>query len=276
MIRFDSPPVHLLDLEKKTGQNGKTAYFSYLPPGAEGTMRSPRAGITLLRWSDRATAPWGKPSQFEYHTLHEEIFVLTGALNFNNLYSVNAPGYQNHPPFWVHPTNFWAVGDLTMLMRGDTDPIVQFQDIPQSWNGVEGFAAAKPTRCTGVSKLQMDDIPWAAIMGRGGDATGLMAKRLWDDRDDGWTTWMMKVKPGWRSSGPAVSVSGGGDEIYVVEGDLSVGWAANAALRPSGYLCAAHAFTDGAGAMSSIGGATFVRWTRGAEHAWKVEPALSS
>jgi hypothetical protein len=268
MFRYDAVPVIMNTLEKKKSKRGPSTYWGVIPPGGEGSMTTPKAGIGTLFWPNGCNEAWGKSGQFEYHTLHEEIFVLAGALNFDNQYKISALGYMNHPPFWLHPTNFSAEGDLTMLMRDCHAPIVQFEDIPDNWNRVEYFASGSPTRCHGVTKLQLDDLPWIDLHTATGLPTGLKAKRIWDDLDDGWITWLMRAPPNWASPGPLNRVSGG-DEIYVIDGDLTLGRPERPVLGASGYVCDAHQLADGAGALSSRAGATFIRWTRGAQPIWR-------
>ncbi len=274
MHRYESPPVHLLALERKLSPKGPTWSYPYTPPGGEGDMKNAKSGISLLFWPAGWTQPWGKPNQFEYHTLHEEIFFLSGTMNFGNVYKIAAPGYLNHPPFWKHVTNFFVEKDngmVTMLMRSGTQPVVQLENFPQDWDGQCGFAPA--SRSIGTRNLQLDDLPWLPLRSRGGGETGLEAKRLGEDRDDGWTTWLMRVPAGWQTRGPAVTRPGG-DELYVVEGDLVLGPPTRTALRKSGYVCRASTIGDGDGYLSSVGGATFVRWTRGAEGIWHVPPQV--
>ncbi len=274
MRRYDQAPIHVLDQPKKMAQRGPTWSYTVTPQGGEGSMKTPQSYISLMMWPAGWTQPWGAPHELEYHTLHEEIFFLTGTMDFGGYYSIKALGYLNHPPFWNHATNFFATKDngmVTMLYRGGNQPIVQFEPIPENWDGRPGFAP--PTRSIGTRNLQVDDVPWFNLMTKAGADTGLKAKRIAEDRDDGWTTWVMQAPKGWKAKGPPVAAKGG-DEIYVIEGDLAWGGANVGLLRASGYVCDSTTIKDGAGALSSKDGALFVRWTRGAEALWQVAPQV--
>ena len=270
MRRFDCSPVHLLDQPRQQSPGKPTYYFHVTPPGGEGSINSPKSGISLLFWPAGHTQPWGQPDEFEYHTLHEEIFFLSGAMHFGDYYTIKALGYLNHPPFWKHATNFYVdkdAGLLTMLSRGGEQPVVQLEKIPPDWNGQASFAP--PTRSIGTRSLQFDDIAWTPLFARAGEPTGLLAKRISEDRDDGWTTWLMQAPRGWRDGAPR-SAASGGDEIYVIEGDLTL--PSGASLRKSGYVCDAHQLIGGA--MGSTNGALFIRWTKGADTLWRVSPQV--
>ena len=251
-------------------KTGPTWSYTVTPPGGEGSIKSPKSAISLLFWPAGWTQPWGKPDELEYHTLHEEIFFLSGTMHFDKWYSIRALGYLNHPPFWKHVTNFYVDKDdglLTMLYRGGQQPIVQLEKIPVNWNGEPYFAPA--TRSIGTRNLQLDDMSWAPLTTRAGAETGLLSKRIAEDRDDGWTTWLMKAPPGWKARTPMQKAQGG-DEIYVIDGDLDLGNGAK--LHKSGYVCNTREIAEGA--MASTGGVLFVRWTKGADVLWRVAPQV--
>lgn len=235
------------------------------------TMTEPAGGLSILYWPDGFGVPWGSPQQLEYHILHEEIFVLTGSIRFDGWYRVDARGYLNHPPFWVHPTNFWAEGELTMLMRTHTDPVVQFEQIPAGWDGTEFLATGKPSASRGVSALQLSDLKWSEVSDRSGRPTGLSARWIWDDDDDRWTSWLMTVPAGWTADASTMA-SSGGDEFFVLDGALQVSGPEPVRLDAYGYACQNDGplFPD-ASAWTAPTGATFIRWTRGAE--WGRRPA---
>lgn len=270
MHRIDRDPVAWDDLPDKTSPGGGFTFRTLATNGPDAGMAIPRSTVTVLLWPDGTTAPWGSPNQLEYHTLHEEIFVLQGALCFDHWYRLNAPAYCNHPPFWLHPTNFWAEGDLVMLLRESHDPVVQLQSIPKDWDGTESYARGKPTQAVrGVSRLQLDALPWEPIMTRGGDPTGIEAKRIWDDLDDGWVTWLMRVPPQWSLPERSDS-SPGGDEVFVIEGDLRIVHRGKAVVLTSyGFAADTSSFGASAGWASSHG-CVFVRWTKQASSVWAV------
>ncbi len=274
MRRYDQSPIHLLDQPKRLSDRGPTWSHNVTPKGGEGGMKAPKSGISLLMWPAGWTQPWGQSGQFEYHTLHEEIFFLTGTMNFDNHYTVKALGYINHPPFWKHCTNFFVEkndGMVTMLMRSGHQPVVQLNPIPDGWDGRPTFAPA--TRSIGTRNLQLDDLDYVPLRTQAGEDTGVRAKRVAEDRDDGWTTWVMVVPPGWSAKTAPVTAKGG-DEIYLIQGDLTLGGDAAATLKESGYVCDSAQIREGKGTMSSKGGALFVRWTKGAEGVWRVAPQV--
>ena len=121
MQRYDCAPVHLLETEKRLSTRGPTHSYGVTPPGGKGDTYNATSGISLLFWPPGWTQPHGKPDEFEYHTLHEEIFFLSGTMHFDKWYSVKSPGYINHPPMWKHPTNFASILDGTSntLMIGE-------------------------------------------------------------------------------------------------------------------------------------------------------------
>ena len=271
MRRYDCAPVMLLEQKREMAKNGgPTWHYTVTPTGGEGSIKTPQSYVSLMFWPAGWTQPWGKPDQFEYHTLHEEIFFLSGTMNFGGYYSIKALGYCNHPPFWLHATNFYVEkndGLLTMLYRGGQQPIVQLQNIPKDWDGRPYFAPA--TRSIGTRNLQLDDLAWASLKTRENVDTGLLYKRVAEDRDDGWTTWLMKAPPRWTAP-KGVRQAPGGDEIYVIEGDLAL--KGGGLLRKSGYVCNTSEIIEGT--MASVSGALFVRWTKGADALWNVAPQV--
>src|SRR3954463_12676248 len=108
MKRFASPLVNLADRPEIPGRIGKGAWTKRIATNSEeaaASMKIPNSGVSYFHWEPGHSQPHGSPTQLEYHTLHEEIFVLEGSIHFDNWYTMTAPAYMNHPPFWVHPTN---------------------------------------------------------------------------------------------------------------------------------------------------------------------------
>jgi hypothetical protein len=272
MRRYDAPPVHLLEQPRIAMPDQPRHYHTYQAPGGAGSATEPESHISLLSWPSDFRRPWGAEDEFERHQLHEEIFVLTGALVFGPWYRVDALGYFNHPPFWPHVTAHGpdpSAGLVTLLYRGGMPANVQFEKIPADWDGRP--MPTPPTKSLGTRDLQLDDIAWFALTRRDGLATGLEAKRIAEDRDDGWTTWLMRAPPGWSAAAEPLTAEGG-DEIYVIEGDLTLGRRQGATLTTSGYVCDSKQIAEGAGTLSSRDGALFVRWTKHAERIWRVAP----
>jgi hypothetical protein len=76
-------------------QDSATDAITYVPEIPAGYRR--RAEVEYRR-----TYPAGR---FEYHTCHEEGFILAGRYHFGGWYDWNALSYLNHPPTWVHPAD---------------------------------------------------------------------------------------------------------------------------------------------------------------------------
>jgi hypothetical protein len=270
MKRFASPLVNRADIPRIPGRLGSGAWSQRLASNTEesaASMKIPNSYVTYIQWDPGHSQPHGGPTQLEYHTLHEEIFILQGSIHFGVWYSMTAPAYMNHPPFWVHPTDFRAGEDgLVMLMRLTADPIVQFEEIADGWEGVEYYATGKPTRCKGVTKLQLDDLPWQSVRRIDGSDTDIDGKYVWFDDDDGWLTWLMRVPAGWSGAGEMRSVPGS-DEMYVLEGDLTLDRGGGPMRLTGGsYYCDPDTFVDAGSAERSENGCTLIRWTRGADH----------
>ena len=271
MKRINRAPVQAQDIPPQISSRAGFEYRTLASNAATADMRTPRCTTTLMTWPDGMTAPWGSARELEYHTLHEEIFVLAGALCFDHWYRLDAPAYCNHPPFWVHPTNFWAEGELVMLMRASLDPIVQLEAVPPEYVGEDFYAPGKPTYATyGVSHLQLDDLPWRPVLRRDGEATGIMGKRIWADADDHWVTWLMRVPSGWALSAADLRWAGG-DEVFVLEGSIQILHQGSAArLERHGFMAETSEFTASAG-WSSESGCLFIRWMKNADAAWCVD-----
>lgn len=259
MQRCASKPVNLADVDPRIAPTGGYRYWTLAHNESELSMTVGRRGISIVRWEDGFSNPHGTARQLEYHPLHEEIFVLEGAIRFGDAYSVTAPGYKNHPPFWLHPTVQTAVGQLTLLVRTSIDPAVMFAELPDAWDAIEGFAPGTPTRCEGVTRLQLDALAWRPVERVDGEPAGFEAKRIYDDADDGWVTWLMRVPAGWRGTGPRREFRGG-DELYVLEGDLTLD---AGRLDAETYFCDPDRWVDGGEAESSDAGCLAIRWSRG-------------
>jgi hypothetical protein len=260
MKRLHTAPINLADLPDLVSPRGYLFKRVVQGETAEG-LKGSRVSMTVISWPDGYCVPHGEAHQFEIHNLAEEIFVLKGGIAFDHWYAMDALAYMNHPPYWVHPTVQRAVGDLVMLLKTSYDATVEFMDIPENWDGVEFFAP--PTRSEGVTKLQLDDLPWQAVLGPDGSPSGMDAKQIWVDRDDGWVTWLMRVPPGWQGSGPRRELPGG-DELFVLEGDFTVAYDGAQRLTANGYFCEPDRFVDGGAIERSDQGCLAIRWTKGA------------
>ncbi|MCC6791887.1 MAG: hypothetical protein IT336_09385 [Thermomicrobiales bacterium] len=198
---------------------------------------------------------------FEYHTAHEEIFLLDGYLKFGDWYDWRPLGYINHPPFWVHPADQKTDVGATMLVKYDGVMDFGFEPIPDGWDGQEYVAAAATHRSPvpGVSNATVNDIPWEPVFLPGDRAMGFDAKRLSDDPESGWTTWLMRAPAGWRTEGGRVRV--GGEEIFLLEGDLTIDGVGS--LEGRGYYCDPERTITG---KSSEQGCLAIRWTQGGDY----------
>ena len=265
MKRVDQAPVAWESLPEQVDARVGFRYRTLAAGPGAGDLRAHRSVTSLLQWSDGMGRPWGRADELEMHPLHEEIFVLTGTLLFDDWYRLDAPVYLNHPPFWAHPTNFRAEGELTMLVRDHFDPVVQLTPIPTDYRGQDFFVPGRPTRArAGVQRLELDELPLSRIHDASGRDTGIAVRRVWEDLDDDWVTWLMDVPAGWSLPGPGVSLPGG-DELFIVVGDLSFDYrGVPSRLTRYGFAADCTSFPLGRN-WRSEGGCRFVRWTRGAD-----------
>ncbi|MCS6802725.1 MAG: hypothetical protein RMM58_00665 [Chloroflexota bacterium] len=217
----------------------KTLVLTY-PPG------------TRSRFADRG---------FEYHSCHEEIFLLDGYLQFGDWYDWSALGYINHPPYWVHPADQRTAVGATMLVKIDGPVDFGFEPIPPNWDGREYFAAAAPTisRARPVRNVMLNDIPWERVSLPDGRDMGFEAKHLYDDPESGWTTWLMRAPAGWRTQGGRIRE--GGEEIFLLEGDLTIEGVGRLVGRS--YYCDPDKTITG---KWTERGCVAIRWTRGGDY----------
>ena len=198
---------------------------------------------------------------FEYHSCHEEIVLLEGHLEFGPWYSCRALAYLNHPPYWVHPADQRTAVGATMLVRIEGPVDFGFEPIPPDWDGVEYLSAAAPvrSRARGVSRVELDDLPWEPVTLPDGQPVGIEAKHLWDDPDDGWVTWLMRAPAGWHTRGGRIR--SGGEELFLLEGDLTIEGVGE--LSGRSYYCDPDRIVTGKATRS---GCLAIRWTRGGDY----------
>ncbi|MGH8965541.1 MAG: DUF4437 domain-containing protein [Actinomycetes bacterium] len=203
--------------------------------------------------------------RFEYHTCHEELFVLRGTFKFDDWYEIRNFGYFNHPPFWLHPAHQHAPDGVDLFIKNSAPVDFLYTPIAEDWDKREYLAEGYPhkTRSRPVTRVEMADIPWEPVLDPAGGRTGMEGKHLWDDLDEGWTTWLMRVPEGWSGTGPAQAMAGG-DEFLVLEGDLTVDRGGRTAeLTAMSYLCDPEQFVYPGAGTGSNEGCLAIRWTRG-------------
>src|SRR5262249_30720168 len=99
-----------------------------------------------------------------------------------------------------------------------------------------------------------------------GTNAGYEAKSVYFDDDDGWLTWLMRVPAGWSGQGPVRRLPGA-DEMYVVDGDLTLDRGDGPLQLTAGsYFCDPDQLVDGGSSERSDKGCLAIRWTRGANH----------
>lgn len=224
-------------------------FLLYLPAGY-GRPEEARA---------RQTHPLGR---FETHSCHEEIFNLGGQYHFGPWYEFPDLGYLNHPPHWVHPADQSTNTGVLLLIKNSIPVDFEFCPIPDKWDGVEGYMdpiSGQISGKDGVKMLDTKSVPWQPLHTQEGLELGLEAKQLWHDRESNWRTWILRGPSGWTSPIEARESADGGDEMFLLDGDLE---------HPSyGKLSAPSYYCDPTrilfGGESTKNGFQAIRWTRG-------------
>lgn len=197
--------------------------------------------------------------RFEYHTCHEEGFILDGSVDFGGWYPWQALAYLNHPSTWVHPSDQCAPDGAMLIMKLSGPLDFAYVDIPEEWDRREyPFDPQRAGPHRGTSSQPVD-----TAAGGGMDASGRRWQRMWVDVVGGWTTWVLQLGAGWRGRGDGWAADGG-DEIFVVSGDLRTRIDGQLVhLRQGDYVCAPDRFEDGGASEGSDEGCVAIRWTRG-------------
>ncbi|MFN8534375.1 MAG: hypothetical protein U0556_12620 [Dehalococcoidia bacterium] len=200
---------------------------------------------------------------FEYHTCHEENFLLRGTADFAGWYGWESLGYLMHPPYWWHPAGYRFPSGAEILIKLDAPVDFTFREIPSDWDRREWIAPESPHWCKNraVSNANLESEPWELVLDTNGQPAGFAAKHLWDDVETGWTTWLMRTPAGWRGSG---EIFAGGDELYLLSGDLNLD---GSRLLEGGYYYEPDRLRDDG---ASEAGFTAIRWTRG--DPWRLPP----
>jgi hypothetical protein len=247
--------MRVLAREESDGEIGGSTHILTLPPGYH-------------RPAEHDYLESHGLNRFEHHHCHEEVFILEGALHFGDWYTLDAMSCMYHPPFWLHPANQFAPNGVTLLAKNSRPVDFLFQDIPPAWKGEEyvapGYASATQNRP--ITKLSLTKVPWGSVLDESGSETGIEAKHIRHDTDDGWVTWLMRVPPGWRGSGPRREFKGG-DEMLLLDGDLTVGFREETIrLEGKSYYSDPERIVDAGDSQSSETGAIALRFTRGHQH----------
>lgn len=204
--------------------------------------------------------------RFEYHTMHEEVFIIAGSFRFGDWYDLRAPAYFNHPEKCLHPANQFTEDGVTLLIKNSGFVDFLFEEIPDDWDPTHyPFAEDAHASTDPVLPLHLDEFSWKPVIGPDGSPTGQEAKTIWHDDERGWTTWLMRAPEGWKGSGEPHEKPGG-DEMFLLEGDYSIAWNGER-VRLDGrcYYCDPARFHAGGRLESSDAGCTAVRWTRGTD-----------
>lgn len=213
---------------------------------------------------------WSSPyagNGLEFHSCQEEVFNLSGILHFGRWRDFSAPGYLNHPPYWVHPSDESTETGLRLLVKYAGPFDIDYTPFPENWDGTE--FVARPDQADvglpGVTGVNLDDLAWEPVSYQ--DLTPLHydAKTLYRNEATGWTTWLMRIPAGWRGVGMRRSTPAG-DEMFVLEGDLTVSRPEKVRLTAGGYYCDPDRFIDGGSNELSENGCLAIRWTRNAHH----------
>ncbi|GIW05686.1 MAG: hypothetical protein KatS3mg060_0491 [Dehalococcoidia bacterium] len=252
MRRIAVPPTPLDAFPEERTPHGTLRRAIVDEPAGPKTLILTYPAGTRSRFADRG---------FEYHSAHEEIFLLDGVIQFGEWYDWKAFGYINHPPYWVHPADQKTDVGATMLAKIDGAVDFGFEPIPPDWDGREYIVEGTPvkSRARGVSNATLNDIPWEPVFLPGGRDMGFEAKHLNDDPESGWVTWLMRAPAGWRTEGGRIRE--GGEEIFLLEGDLTIEGVGR--LEGRGYYCDPEKTITG---KSTERGCLAIRWTQGGDY----------
>lgn len=255
-------PINVADLPEQASPTGSRRVV--LNEGTEGFR------LSLLTLPPGWTSPYAG-NGLEFHTCHEEVINLEGILHFGHWRDFTAPGYLNHPPYWVHPSDESTETGLRLLVKYAGPFDIDYLPFPDEWDGVEfiaptGADRADP-RLRGVTGVNLDDLPWEPVFSQEmRPIHNYEAKTLYRNEATGWTTWLMRLPPGWRGVGPQRSWPAG-DELFVIEGDLTIDHGAGPVRLTAGsYYCRPDRYIEGGANDFSESGCLAIRWTRGAEH----------
>lgn len=258
MKRLLVAPTNIADIPAEVRPNGSVRRVLY---------RDEETTATTFVY----TLPAGWISQYAagnlvYHSKREEFFNLSGTFQFGDWYEFVSPGYVNHPPYWVHPSDERTASGVTLLCKYFVPNTLDFLDIPPDWDGAQFRAPGTPDDPLAgeAVNLAIDKLAWHPVADSAGAPLGFEAITLYVD-EEGWTTWLMRVPAGWRGGGP-VTERPGGDELYLVDGDLTVARSGVARLNAGSYYCYPDRIVDGGANDFSEQGCTAIRWTRDAAH----------
>ncbi|MFN8533292.1 MAG: hypothetical protein U0556_07075 [Dehalococcoidia bacterium] len=248
-----------------------------LEPTASGSKESlgldldSGAETFILRRHQVHTPPADRQGKLEYHTCHEQSFLLRGGCDFDGWYQWRSIGYMMHPPYWWHPSGYRFEGGGMTLVKLDKPVDFILRDVPDGWDGREWIEPSAPHWCRNrtVPNAWLDGAPWEPVYLEGGKSAGFDAKHVWDDVETLWTTWLMRAPAGWR--GKPGWRTDGGDELYLLSGDLTVSTDRTITLTEGGYYYDPDRIVAGGEDDSSEGGFVAVRWTKGADH-WRLPP----
>ena len=230
------------------------------PPG----IRSRSASTTLLCWPEGFRRTIGSTNELEWHPHHEEVFLLRGRLRFQNGPVLTALSYFNHPAFWTHATSQTTEGEVTLLVHGSHHPGTGLEPVPRGWDGRGYFSSSLLPGVRAVDGLDIDTSPgaWVPVQTGAGDQTGYEAIHVWNDPEDGWSTWLMKIPPNWRGveTGPSAP---GSDEVFLISGDLILDRGDDPLRMASqSHFCDPTEFVPYGRSCSSLLGGLALRWTR--------------
>jgi hypothetical protein len=255
-------PINAADLPEQVSPTGSRRVI--LNAGRDGYR------LSLLTLPPGWVSPYAG-NGLEFHRCHEEVFNLDGVLRFGHWRDFAAPGYLNHPPYWVHPSDESTDTGVRLLVKYAGPFDIDYLPIPPDWDGIEfiapvGAGLVDP-RLRGVTGVDLDTLPWEPVFRHGSDARPTAeAKTLYQNEVTGWTTWLMRLPSGWRGVGPPRTWPAG-DELFVIAGDLTIDHGNGPVrLTAGGYYCRPDRFVEGGERDFSESGCLAVRWTRNASH----------
>ena len=257
MRRMPVAPINLSDLEWSRTPKSEQLVIAEDPATESRTF--------LMKWPG-SHRQCDEDTELEYHTIHEEIFCVGGVIEFGSWYKMREMGYLNHPPYWVHPRQQRTDVGVEMLIKCSGPVDFGFVPIPDGWDKSEYVASAAPSISpnAGVSCLQMDELPWQPATKRDGSATGYEAKTIYHNVETGWTPWLMRAQAGWSGTGD-VKKAGEGDEMFLLDGDITIVTDDPVRLTGRSYYCNLDGYVDGGAKEGSDEGCLAIRWTLNAD-----------
>ena len=90
------------------------------------------------------------------------------------------------------------------------------------------------------------------------------AKTIYHNVETGWTTWLMRAPAGWSGTGD-VKKADEGDEMFLLDGDITIVTDDPVRLTGRSYYCNLDGYVDGGAKEGSDEGCLAILWTLNAD-----------